>query len=545
MGGVQPVTAVVAQFDKDGNGWLNVAERKAAREFLAKQSAEGRGRRGPRGPGGMRMGGGEVSTGPGPKMTVADAKVYGAESFYDPQTLRTLFFEFENADWEKELTDFHKTDVEVPAKLTVDGKTYAEVGVHFRGMSSYMMVGEGQKRSLNVSVDFAHKDQNIGGYRSLNLLNAHEDPSFIRPVLYSLVARDYVPTPKANMVRVVINGEYWGVYVNQQQFNKEFLKEWFPSTKGARWKVPGSPGGRGGLEYMGNDPAAYKKIYDLKTKDSAQPWTDLIHLCQVLNETAPEQLEAALALLLDVDGALKFLALENALINNDGYWIRASDYSLYEDEKGRFHVIPSDINETFSRPGGPGFGGGGGRGGRGGFGPGGPGGPGGGERVERARPESAGGPPGDGAPRNAGPNNGPGREGFNRGGGGAVKGVELDPLYAAKDSSKALLSKLLAVPKLRAKYLAYVREIADKVLDWKRLGPAAEGLHTLIAADVQKDTRKLESWESFTTSITGGESAGEAARGGGGGGFGPAPAIALKTFAEQRRAYLLKLPETK
>jgi hypothetical protein len=35
--------------------------------------------------------------------------------------LRTLFLEFENADWEKELSDFHGTDVEVPAKLIVDG----------------------------------------------------------------------------------------------------------------------------------------------------------------------------------------------------------------------------------------------------------------------------------------------------------------------------------------------------------------------------------------------------------------------------------------
>src|SRR4029453_9632857 len=49
-------------------------------------------------------------------------------------------------------------------------------------------------------------------------------------------------------------------------------------------------------------------------------------------------------------------------------WIRTSDYSIYQDDKGRFHIIPSDANETFSLPGGPGFGGS--RGGPGGFGPG-------------------------------------------------------------------------------------------------------------------------------------------------------------------------------
>ena len=56
--------------------------------------------------------------------------------------------------------------------------------------------------------------------------------------------------------------------------------------------------------------------------------------------------------MLDVDGALKFLALEVALVNNDGYWTRASDYSIYLDTKGMFHLFPHDANETL--PGGGG-----------------------------------------------------------------------------------------------------------------------------------------------------------------------------------------------
>ena len=62
----------------------------------------------------------------------------------------------------------------------------------------------------------------------------------------------------------------------------------------------------------------------------------------------------------DVDGVLWFLALDNALINSDGYWTRASDYTLYLDEKGKFHVIPHDMNEAFRPAGGPGMGGPGG-----------------------------------------------------------------------------------------------------------------------------------------------------------------------------------------
>jgi hypothetical protein len=117
-----------------------------------------------------------------------------------------------------------------------------------------------------------------------------------------------------------------------------------------------------------------------------------------------------------------------------------------------------------------------------------------------------------------------------------VNGVELDPLVAANDSSKPLLSKLLAVPSLRARYLGYVREIAEKWLDWQKLGPLAQQYHSLIADDVRADTRKLDSWEAFTGSLTSNDPAG-----GETGRPGPGRPITLKNFADQRRAYLLRV----
>ena len=268
-----------------------------------------------------------------------------------------MFLQFENADWEQELAAFNNTDVEVPATAIVDGTTYKDVGVHFRGASSFMMVPEGSKRSLNLSFDFVNEAQSVGGYRTLNLLNAMSDPTYVRAVLYSEIARAYLPAPKVNHMRVVINGESWGVYVNAQQYNKDFLRDYYKTDKGARWKVPGSPGGRGGMEYLGEDLAAYKRIYEIKTKDDPKVWADMIAMFKVLNETPADKLEAALAPKLNIDGVLRFLAIEMALVNTDGYWTRASDYSIYQDEKGQFHVIPHDMNEAMMAGGGPGGGG--------------------------------------------------------------------------------------------------------------------------------------------------------------------------------------------
>ncbi len=502
-GGVRENRKLVQQFDRNGDRRLDARERKTAREFLAGETAGDRNpRRGPR-----PFGRGEniEPAHPGPRVAVQDAKACPDAPFYASNVVRTLFLEFENADWEKELAEFHGTDVEVPAKLTVDGRVYPDVGVHFRGASSYMGVGAGHKRSLNLSIDFVHEQQRLGGYRTLDLLNSHEDPSFLRSVLACQIAREYIPAPKANFVRVVINGASWGLYVNAQQFNKDFVRDWFGTTKGARWKVPGSPRGRGSLAYLGEDAAPYKRIYDIKSRDDPKAWIDLIRLCKVLNETSTNQLEQALAPLLDLDGALKFLALENALINNDGYWVRSSDYNLYQDEKGRFHLIPHDVNEIFSLPGGPGFGG-----------PGGPRGFGG--------PDNRGGPEGRRGGRR------PGGPGF--GTGLKVDGVKLDPLIAANDPDKPLLSKLLAVPSLRIRYLGHVREIAERWLDWKKLGPLAAQYQALIADEVKADTRNLSSFEAFQNGVSAeAASASTPDR---------EQTISLRSFAEQRRAYLLK-----
>ena len=86
-------------------------------------------------------------------------------------------------------------------------------------------------------------------------------------MLYAEIARHYLPAPKVNFVRVVINGESWGVYVNVAAVQQGLRARGFGTSQGARWKVPGSPRGRGGLEYLGDDAAAYKRIYEIKTKD--------------------------------------------------------------------------------------------------------------------------------------------------------------------------------------------------------------------------------------------------------------------------------------
>ncbi len=463
---------ILNRFDTDKDGRLSNVEREAARKYIH----ESRGERGASRPSGATL----------PHTTHEDdlkasiaAQPNGDPDLYDANTIRTLYLRFHDADWYEQLGDFYRTDVDVPADLIVDGKVYQSVGIRFRGSSSYFTV-QNEKKSFNIAVDYGDDRQRLYGYKTLNLLNGHSDPSFLREILYSRIARNYIPAPKANFVKLVINGESWGIYVNSQQFNKDFLDEWFGTKGGVRWKVP--PGRDSGLVYNGDQPAAYQQSYQLKTRVEEAPnaWQDLIELCEVLESTPDDQLESKLSAILNIDRALWFLALDNVFIDNDGYFSRASDYALYQDLKGRFHLLPHDSNETFRFAGG------------------------------------------------GGPNS------------WQTDGQMLSPVSQENDMMRPVIRRLFAIPHLRARYLAHIRTITDKWLDWDVLQPIIAEYQSLVDAEVKADDKKLYTYEAFATSQTKDQGGGG---GGGRGGRGGRSTPSFKRFVEERAEYLLNHPE--
>ena len=485
MGPNRPEQKLTKKFDADKNGFLDSAERQEALKSVQSDGRQG----GP--PGGRRRRGqAQVGT-PGPKVSPKDVKNYPEADLYDPAVLRTIFIEFDTETWEEEMAKFKNTDVEMPAPLIVDGRKYPMVGIKFRGQSSFGHIPAESKRSLNLSMDFIDRDQRLYGYKTINLLNCNGDASFLSSILYSHLAANYLPVPKANMMKVVINGESWGLYSNVQQYNKDFLKEFYGTTAGARWKVPGSPRADGGLRYLSEDIEEYRQRFEIKSKDNEDSWKALINLCKVLNETPVKDLPKAIEPILNVDEVLRFLAIDVAVVNSDGYWTRASDYSIYLAPSGLFHIIPHDMNEAFSvghRPG---------------RGPSGDGFRGQGPAFPPPRPweetidgepsaeefESTDGwllPPDGIFGRTASVDGGRGHE-----------DSTLDPLVGLDSERMPLRSKLLAVPRYRTRYLQYLRTIAEKSLAHKNLSPVIAHYRQLMDAEVKIDTRKISSHDAF------------------------------------------------
>ena len=443
---------LIPKFDKDGDGILDKAERSAAREFVLKQRESGGGERGsrggrPTGPGGDRGGRpGRPDGGRGSRPEEEPRDFSKAEhlspgneeaskkKLYHEGTLRTLFITFKDDEWMEEMEAFYRTDVAVPADLIVDGKLYKDIGLKYRGNSSYRSVSPDLKRSMNLYLDHKHGDQKLLGYKTLNLLNSNSDPTFMREVIYSHVARDYIPAFKGNFIKVVINGESWGIYSHIQQFNKDFLEDNFGTRGGVRWKIGAGGGGRGNLGYPGDRKEDYGG-YQLRTDGADDAWKKLAEFTKFLDETPPEKLAAALNERLDIDSALWSLALE-CVFQDEGYFTRGSDYNLYLDPNERFHLLQHDGNEVMSIPGGPGM------------------------------------PSG-------------------------MRGPEMEPFYNADNPERPLMFKLFQVPELKARYRHHLKTITEEWITWDKIGPLVDEYAALIRDEVKKDVRKHSSLEAF------------------------------------------------
>ena len=452
---------VIPKFDKDNDGVLDKAERSAAIKYVEEQrNSEGGDDRGQRGgrpprPDGDRAGrppargdraarpdprGGSGRPAPEPRdfskaerLEPGNDKDLGTK-LYDEGTLRTLFINFKDNDWKEEMEVFYRTDVAVPADLVVNGKLYKDVGLKYRGNSSFRSVSPDLKRSMNLYIDHKHSDQKLLGYKTLNLLNANSDPTFMREVIYSHVARNYIPAFKGNFIKVVINGESWGLYSHIQQYNKDFLEDNFGTRAGTRWKIGAGGGGSGNLRYPGDKKEDYNG-FQQRTEGKEEAWKELEQFTKLLDETPVEELAEKLNGRFDLDSAMWSLALE-CVFQDEGYFTRGSDYNLYLDPKGRFHLLQHDGNEVMNIPGGPGM------------------------------------PSG-------------------------LSGPKLEPFYNADNPDRPLMYKLFQVPHFKARYRHHLKTITQEWITWDKIGPLVEGYAALIREEIKKDVRKHSSYDAF------------------------------------------------
>lgn len=230
----------------------------------------------------------------------------------------------------------------------IDGIKYPNVGIRYRGQSSYTYSGD--KNPYQLELNYIHPDQNHQGYRSLTLSNALRDPSYLREYLGFSIAGQYMNTPKANFIHLYVNNDYTGIYVGIEPVDADFLERRMGDAWTALFKCsPEIREGKnpegckqntfGNLEYE-EDANCYLYNYNLK---EGEGWSDLIELTRILRDE-PQRIGSVL----DVDAVLWMHAFNNLTANLSSYsGQHSSNYYLFRDAQGRFQPVIWDLNLAF------------------------------------------------------------------------------------------------------------------------------------------------------------------------------------------------------
>lgn len=361
-----------------------------------------------------------------------------AQNFYQRDSIQVIEIFFSFSNWDAQLDANEATETYIYAdSIRINGTSFDSCGVRYKGNSSYNP--SNQKNPLRLELNTIKANQDYQGFTDIKLSNGYKDPSMIREILTYQILENYMDCPRSNFARVYINGQYRGVYTNNESIKDDFNEAHYDADDTYFKCNPVGGAGPGGgtspdLKYLGTDSTSYFNGYELK---STYGWNRLVTLCNTLNNDF-QNIESTL----DIDRAIWMLAFNNVLVNLDSYnGAFRQNYYISWDKNGRFVPTVWDVNMSF-----------------GGF------------------------PGGTGS--------------------GAFTPSALDPFSNSTSVNHPLIQQIMANPLYKRMYMAHVRTMVQEMFESGQYETWAQSLMALADSSVQADPYKFYSYNQFLNSLT-------------------------------------------
>ncbi|WP_019990487.1 CotH kinase family protein [Rudanella lutea] len=343
-----------------------------------------------------------------------------------------------------------------------NGKLYEKVGFRLKGNSSLSSSWRTGVYKLPFRLKMDHfedtnpevKDQRLYGFKELSMSPGYSDNSLIREKVVADVFRMAgIPAARTAFYKVYIDfgagKKYCGVYTMVEVIDDTMVENQFGEDKGNIYKPEST------------FQTFLATQFEKKNNETAADYTDVQAFVTALNATNRTTDAATwrtnLEKTFNVDHYLKFLAVNNTIVNWDTYGAIAHNYYLYNAPTKKLTWIPWDHNMSMTNTVGGGAA------------------PGGGAQ------------PGGGA-------------------GGGRSAVSL--AMTEVGTGWPLLRFVAADPVYYARYKEYVRQFAQSVFTPANMNTLFDKYHTLIMPYVtgteteQKPYSHLASAASFTSALT-------------------------------------------
>lgn len=249
-----------------------------------------------------------------------------------------------------------ETPIYVPCSIEFNSLEWYHVGIRYKGNSSLSAYSSGVNK-LPFRLEFNQFEddypeitgQTFYGFPALSMSSNYNDKSFIREKVACDLFREFgVPAPETAFYEMWIDyGDgpvYFGLYTAVEMAFETTLEHQFGSNTGNCYKPDG-------------DGAAWSTsgftLADFENKTTGGTGeTDIQEMYDILHSTtrttAASSWRSNLESVFDVDGFLKWLAVNTTIQNWDTYGRMTHNYYLYHDPSdGLIKWIPWDNNEAF------------------------------------------------------------------------------------------------------------------------------------------------------------------------------------------------------
>ncbi|MFY0574909.1 CotH kinase family protein [Cystobacter fuscus] len=223
-----------------------------------------------------------------------------------------------------------EAEVAVPAEVVLDGRV-APARVEYRGASTRTLPQKSFKIKLNKGYELERRDQ-------FELLASwYDSGKLTEKFAVDLYTALGLPVPSARYVRVSLNGQHNGLYLDMEHVGKEYLEHHELEKNSAIYRC----GGRNCELTL--EAGSHQDDFEKKTQESEDD-SDLEAFLEWINRSDDARFEENLERFVDVEAYLGNLAADMLISNiviedSRSYWI-------HEPGKDRWQYTPWDLNNA-------------------------------------------------------------------------------------------------------------------------------------------------------------------------------------------------------
>lgn len=291
----------------------------------------------------------------------------GAEVLFDQNVIHTFEIDLPE-DALAEIDADPAAEEYVEGSLVFNGERIDAIGIRYKGsIGSFLGCTSGPnpfqpsgektctKQSLKLKINWDGADTEFFGQRKVQLHSMNLDTSFMRDRLsYLLFAQAGVTAPRSTHARVVINGEFVGLFALVEQIDGRFTRDRFEDGKGNLYKEAWP------FDDNGNVRPSVQMLASLRTNEDDGASSEIIESFanDLLESGAATDEEAARTVLsqwTDLETFVSYAVVDRAINHDDGpfHWYCNSgpcephNFYFYEEPTSRrVHIIAWDLDNA-------------------------------------------------------------------------------------------------------------------------------------------------------------------------------------------------------